>query len=67
MEEGAKDTHFHTFTLWEKEPFSWTLVAHICNSGYSGGRDQEDCGSKSAWTNSLISSILKTPNMKKGW
>jgi hypothetical protein len=24
-----------------------TLVAHTCNPSYSGGRDQEDCGSKS--------------------
>jgi hypothetical protein len=23
-------------------------VAHTCNPGYSGGRDQEDCGSKLA-------------------
>jgi hypothetical protein len=23
-------------------------VAHMCNPNYSGGRDQEDCGSRSA-------------------
>jgi hypothetical protein len=28
-------------------------VAHTCNSSFSGGRDQKDCGSKPAWTNSL--------------
>jgi hypothetical protein len=28
-------------------------VAHVCNPSYSGGRHQEDCGSKSAWVNSL--------------
>jgi hypothetical protein len=26
----------------------WAVVAHTCNSSYSGGRDQEDQGSKSA-------------------
>jgi hypothetical protein len=25
-------------------------VAHTCNPSYSGGRNQEDCGSKAAWT-----------------
>jgi hypothetical protein len=25
---------------------SWVLVAHICNPSYSGGRDQEDHGSR---------------------
>jgi hypothetical protein len=27
---------------------SRALVAHACNLGYSGGRDQEDLGPKSA-------------------
>jgi hypothetical protein len=27
-------------------------VAHACNPSYSGGRDQEDRGLKSAWANS---------------
>jgi hypothetical protein len=27
--------------------------AHTYNPSYSGGRDQEDCGSKPAWENSL--------------
>jgi hypothetical protein len=26
----------------------WVLVAHTCNPSYSGGRDQEDCGSRLA-------------------
>jgi hypothetical protein len=26
--------------------FSWAPVAHAYNPSYSGGRDQEDCGSK---------------------
>jgi hypothetical protein len=28
--------------------FSWALVAHSCNPNYSGGRGQEDSGSKPA-------------------
>jgi hypothetical protein len=30
---------------------SWVLVAHTCNANYSGGRHQEDHGSKSAQAN----------------
>jgi hypothetical protein len=30
-----------------------TLVAHTYNTSYSGGRDQEDHGSRPAWANSL--------------
>jgi hypothetical protein len=33
----------------QKEPAS---VAHVCNPSYSGGRDQEDCGLKTAQANS---------------
>jgi hypothetical protein len=32
---------------------SWALVAHACSPSYSGGRDQEDHGSKPAQANSL--------------
>jgi hypothetical protein len=31
-----------------KKKKNWVPVAHTCNLGYSGGRDQEDCGSKPA-------------------
>jgi hypothetical protein len=34
-------------------------VAHACDPSYSGGRDQEDHGSKPAWANSLQDPILK--------
>jgi hypothetical protein len=34
-------------------------VAHSCNSSYCRDRDQEDHGSKPAWTNSLRDPILK--------
>jgi hypothetical protein len=42
-------------------------VAHTCNPSYSGGRDQEDHGSKPAWTNSSQDPILKTPITQKDW
>jgi hypothetical protein len=43
---------------------SQTPVAHTCNPSYSGGRDQEDHGSKSAWGNSLQDPISKKPFTK---
>jgi hypothetical protein len=42
-------------------------VAHTCNSSYSGGRDQEDQGSKPAQANSSQDPIWKKPITKKGW
>jgi hypothetical protein len=41
-------------------------VAHTCNPSYSGGRDQEDLGLKSAWANSSRDSISKKPFTKNG-
>jgi hypothetical protein len=42
-------------------------VAHACKSSYSGGRDQEDCGWKSAWANSSQDPISKKKtHHKKG-
>jgi hypothetical protein len=41
-------------------------VAHAYNSSYSGGRDQEDCGSKPAWTNSSQDPISKKSFTKRG-
>jgi hypothetical protein len=49
-----------------KKSDSWLLVAHTCNPSYSGGRDQEDWGSKPAWANSLQVPISKTPHTKTG-
>jgi hypothetical protein len=40
-------------------------VAHACNPSYSGGRDQEDCGSKPARANSLGDPISKIPSTKR--
>jgi hypothetical protein len=40
-------------------------VAHACNPSYSGGRDQEDCSSKPAQTNTSRDPIEK-PFIKIG-
>jgi hypothetical protein len=40
------------------------LVANACNPSYSGGRDQEDLGSKPVQANSLLDPILKNPIKK---
>jgi hypothetical protein len=45
----------------------WALVAHICNPSYSGGRDQEDGGSKPAQATSSQDPISKKASTKKGW
>jgi hypothetical protein len=41
-------------------------VAHIYNPNYSGGRDQEDLGSKPARANSVQDPISKKPFTKIG-
>jgi hypothetical protein len=40
-------------------------VAHAYNPSFSGGRDQEDCGSKPAWANSSQDPISKNPSQKR--
>jgi hypothetical protein len=40
-------------------------VAHVCSHSYSGGRDQADHGSKSAWANSSRDPILENPSQKR--
>jgi hypothetical protein len=42
------------------------LVAYICNLSYSGGRDQEGRGSKTAWANSSTRHYLEKPFTKIG-
>jgi hypothetical protein len=39
-------------------------VAHTCNPGYSGLRDQDDHGSKPIWANSSVRSCPKTLHKK---
>jgi hypothetical protein len=52
--------------LCQKTKLCWPPVAHACNPSYSGGRDQEDHGSKSAQANSSWDSISKIPITKMG-
>jgi hypothetical protein len=40
-------------------------VAHAYNPNYSGGRDQEDFGSKPAWANCSVRPYLKEKKKKK--
>jgi hypothetical protein len=40
-------------------------MAHACNPSYLEGRDQEDCCSKPARTNSLQDPILKNPSQRR--
>jgi hypothetical protein len=40
-------------------------VTHTCNPSYSGGKDQEDQGSRPAWANSAQDLILKKTHHKK--
>jgi hypothetical protein len=40
------------YITFKSMPNSRALVAHAYNPSYSGGRDQEDHGSKPAWANS---------------
>jgi hypothetical protein len=48
-------------TKWIQAP-----VAHACNPGYSGDRDQEVQCSKPAWANKFMRSYLKKPFSKIG-
>jgi hypothetical protein len=41
-------------------------MAHTNNHSYSGGRDQEDCGSKPAQANSSMRPYLEKPFTKIG-
>jgi hypothetical protein len=40
-------------------------MPHACNPSYSGGRDQEDRGSKAALEDSLWDHILKNPSKNR--
>jgi hypothetical protein len=49
--------------LWFKQ----IVQLGTCNPSYSGGREQEDRGSKLARANSSWDPILKKPITKNGW
>jgi hypothetical protein len=48
-----------------KKIYGQAPVALTCNPSYTEGRDQEDCGLKLAWANSLRNSISIKPIKKK--
>jgi hypothetical protein len=54
-----------TWFIHSKTLGSWVPVAHAYNPSYSGGRDQEDLGSKPAQANSLWDPILKKVDHNK--
>jgi hypothetical protein len=43
------------------------VYTYIYIPSYSGGKDQEDCGSKPALANSSGDPISKNPSQKSGW
>jgi hypothetical protein len=43
------------------------MVAQAYNPSNSGGRDQEDCGLRPVWANSLQDPISKNHQKKKDW
>jgi hypothetical protein len=54
------------FLIFKKESINQTPVAHTCNPSYSGGRDQEDGGSKLTRANKLTKLYLKNGLTQKG-
>jgi hypothetical protein len=44
----AQKVRVLSMEFFQKWHAGWTPVAHTCNPSYSGGRDQEDHGSKPA-------------------
>jgi hypothetical protein len=53
-------------SLAQESQESWVPVAQTCNPSYSGGRDQEDHGSKPAQAHSSARPYLKKPFKKIG-
>jgi hypothetical protein len=54
------DQYFLSKNWWSLES-----MAHACNPSFSGGRDQEDHGSKPAWANIMGDPVLKIPITKR--
>jgi hypothetical protein len=65
--EVKSANHNGLLCLHKRFPSGWAPAAHICNPSYSGGRDQDDQGSKPARANGSWDPILKKPITKKGW
>jgi hypothetical protein len=63
---GVRHWHLAESILIKRKMY-WVLVAHICNPSYSGGRDQEDCGSKPGQANNWRDPVSKQSITEKGW
>jgi hypothetical protein len=61
---GASSDSHYAKKGERKEKKTWELVAHTCNPSYSGGRDQEGCGSRPIQANSSQDPISKNPIKK---
>jgi hypothetical protein len=59
---------FYFLVSFREQKFlcSWRQVAHTCNPWYSGGRGEEDQGSKPAQANSSMRPYLEKTLHKKG-
>jgi hypothetical protein len=62
-----KEQNNNSRNRYEEDIDGWVPVADACNSSYSGGRKQEDRGSKPVRANSSQEPISKTPSQKKQW
>jgi hypothetical protein len=58
---------YNEFSLEKEGNSNGGKGAYACNPNYSGGRDQEDLGSKPAWANNSQDTISKNSSQKKGW
>jgi hypothetical protein len=64
--ENIKTNTLKDMKALKKLAMHWWL-AHTYNPSYSGGRDQEERGSKPAQANSTRDPISKKPHTKKDW
>jgi hypothetical protein len=64
--QSQNNFRFGLHTPFKERPESQVPVVHACNCSYSGGRDQEHCGSKPARANSSQDPIVKrNPSRKR--
>jgi O-acetyl-ADP-ribose deacetylase (regulator of RNase III) len=67
QKQGTHSGQKFLTSCYKKPETRHRTVAHTCNPSYSGGRDQKDFDSKSAWANSSGSPYLdKIPHKKRG-
>jgi hypothetical protein len=61
--QSLNSIHRSSQTLWPSSRMGGAS-SHACNPSYSGGRGQEDHGSKPTWANSSRDPISKNPSQK---